>query len=84
MAIKYEVRKIVQRDLDKNKRTVLATIEKTMVLAGHLKPVVKIFDVSYVVHDEQHMFCLVDTLPPSKSLDHWERTEIAAVLRLFN
>jgi len=82
--ITYGVRKIIEEDVNNNKRVVKATVEKIMNLRAHLKPIITTFEVTYPVWDNNHMFHLVDTLPPRKSLDNLERTGIAEVLKLFN
>lgn len=84
MPITYEVKTITEPDLGKSRRFAFATIEKTMNLTGHLKPVVTTVKVSYPVNNGTHMCNLVDTLPPAKSFDNWERIDVAKVLKRFN
>ena len=84
MSTTYEVKTITEPDLGKSRRFVFATIEKTMHLAGHLRPIVTTIKVSYPVNNDTHMCNLVDTLPPEKSFDNWERIEMAKVLKRYN
>lgn len=85
MSITYEVRQITEEDVDnRTKRTVMATIEKTIELAGHLNPIVTIFEVFYIVWGNKHMINSVDTLPPARSLDDMERIGVADALKFYN